>query len=106
MRDKNIFEWAFIIILLLGIISAFILDSLFLQMVTIFIFGMMASTIQQMKKTDLNFAYVILIIGFIIGYLIATKSGHRFVILLVFGVGIFTGVFAKNWLRKKLKTII
>ena len=49
--------------------------------------------------------YVDYIIGFMIGYLIATKSGYRFFMIIVFLAGILVGYFSKGWTKKFLESI-
>ena len=100
MNINYLFEIVFMMLLVLGVISSFLLDNLFLHAITIFLFGVISSTLQRLKKFELNFPYVLLIVGFVLGYLIATKSGFRFFILIIFVLGLFAGVFLKRWIKK------
>ncbi|MBC8500441.1 MAG: hypothetical protein H8D38_01635 [DPANN group archaeon] len=104
MGITYIFEVTFLILLVLGVIFSLVLDNLFLQSVTIFIFGIISATLQELKRAELNFPYILLIVGFVLGYLLATKPGYKFLILIIFFLGLIAGVFFKRWIRKYIET--
>jgi len=104
MTIAYVFEIAFLVFLGLGIIFSFILENLFLQGITIFLFGVIAATLQKLRKTDLNFPYIMIIIGFVLGYVLASRSGHRFLLLVLFFLGIFAGMLLKKVIKKHVES--
>ncbi|MFH1771074.1 MAG: hypothetical protein ABH828_05985 [archaeon] len=101
MIQAYIFELAFVVFLVLGIIFTLILNSVVLQGIVIFLFGVISATLQRLRKTDLNFPYVIIVAAFVIGFLIAAGSGHRFLLFILFILGLFGGSFLKKIIRKE-----
>jgi len=99
MWFANIFEIACLVFLILGLILSFLIDSLFFKAIIILIFGMIVSTMYEYKK-GLNFPYYFIIMGFLLGYLIATESGHRLFIFFLFIMGVFFGQVAKKLIKK------
>lgn len=99
-----IFEIAFLVFLALGIIFSFLLNNLILHSITIFIFGVIAATFQKFRKTDLNFPYVFLIVGFVLGYILATTTGSRFMIIILFFLGVIFGLALKKIIKKYVET--
>lgn len=97
-----VFEYSFIGILVLGLIFSFVLDNLFTKILTIILFGILVANFKEFNKADLNFPYVLLVIGFLIGYMLAVKSGQRIVIVIFFFVGLIVGKFLKKYLIEYL----
>jgi len=96
------FEAGFIIFLVFGVIISFVLNNVILQGTTIFVFGIFATTARHLKKRDTGFPYWLLIIGFLLGYLVATKTGFRLFFLILFIVGAICGkIIKKHFLTKK-----
>ncbi|MBC8494682.1 hypothetical protein H8D36_00850 [archaeon] len=102
MGLENIFEIALLVFLVLGVIFSLILNNLVLQCLAIFVFGILVVVVSGIKRLELNFPYVFVVIGFILGYLISSTPGHRWLVLVIFLVGIVVGLI----LRKVLKTHI
>ena len=103
MALEYVFEIAFIVFLVLGVLFSFVLQNTFLQSLTILVFGMLAATFQRLRKADLNFPYVLIVIGFVVGYLIATKS-NRFFIFILFLIGIFLGLTLEKLIKNKIES--
>jgi hypothetical protein len=99
---KNLYEYIFLLILVVGIIFSLVLDTLLMQIIVIFLFGILAATAQQVKKEEFNFPYILLIIGFVLGYLLAIKSNHRLLIIIFFITGIFAGKFCRKFIAKHI----
>lgn len=72
-----------------------------LQGVVIFLFGVISATFQKFRKTDLNFPYVFIVAGFVLGYIIAI-GGHRFLMFFLFILGLIAGLSLKKIIRKQL----
>lgn len=102
MTLTYVFELAFIVFLVLGIIFTFILTNPVLQGAVIFLFGMLSATLQKLRKTDLNFPYVIIVAAFVIGYIIAVGAGRRFLMFFLFVLGLIGGLSLKKIIRKQL----
>ena len=101
MVQAYIFELAFVVFLVLGIIFTLILHNPVSQAVVIFIYGIISATLQRLRKTDLNFPYVLIVAAFVIGFLIAAKSGYKLLMLIIFVFGLFAGHLLKKVVRKQ-----
>lgn len=93
-----LFEAGFLFFLILGVILAISINSAVLHAIIILIFGILAATESNLRKTDLNFPYVLIIVGFILGYLIASK-GNKFFLIILFILGIIAGIYIKKWIK-------
>lgn len=100
MNLENFFETFFIIFLILGIILSLAFNNFILHAIIILFFGIIVASLHKLKKAELNFPYVFLAVGFLLGYLISTKSGYRFWIIFIFFIGIIIGLASRKFVAK------
>lgn len=104
MAMTYIFEVAFITLLILGVIFSMILNNIILQGITILIFGMMTSTLYKFRVAGLNYPFILLVIGFVLGYVLATKEGYKLILLILFLLGVIMGLIVKKLIKKYIET--
>ncbi|NQU98380.1 hypothetical protein HQ533_02850 [Candidatus Woesearchaeota archaeon] len=104
MGMKYVFETTFLVFLVLGVILSFAFNNFVLHAIIIFLFGVIVSATHALRKADLNYPYVLLVVGFLLGYLIATKSGKKSWILILFFLGIVAGLIIKKLLERYSET--
>jgi len=90
-------EFFFFILMVIGIVVAISVPSA----IVIFISGIMAGRILYWRKSALKFAYIMVIVGFLIGYIIGSFYGSRKIIFILFVIGVFLGhyLYSKKILR-------
>ncbi|MAG73138.1 hypothetical protein CL620_02400 [archaeon] len=90
-------EWveAFtVILLLIGFIIAIALKNPFLSYVLIFLAGMLAARGYYLRrKNEPILPFVLLILGFLLGYILGAFSGNRMLTFLFFAVGFFVSYY-------------
>jgi len=84
---RNWMEIFFVIILVIGIIAAIIVPSNFVSYLTITVSGIAAGKIIYDRKNKVRFPYILIITGFIIGYVMGTYNASRQLILILFVLG-------------------
>ena len=85
---KNWVESFFIIVLLIGFLIAITIKSTFLNYIIIFFAGLVAGRVLAMRvKKQPMFAYVLIMIGFLLGYLIGSFEINKKLIALWFIIG-------------------
>ena len=100
-------DWAqffFFVLMIAGIIIALAAPSAVISYMVIFISGMMAGRVMYWRQKRFHFAYYIVMVGFLIGYLIGTYYGSRKVIVILFALGAFLSyyLYDKKLLRDTL----
>ncbi len=89
----NMFEIAFVVFLILGILFSLLLSNTSFQLIALFIFGIISSTTHKFNRAGLNFPYIFLILGFLLGYMLI--AGLKFIIFFIFLLGILSGQIIK-----------
>lgn len=94
-------EFFFFILMVIGIVVAISVPSAVIGYIVIFISGIMAGRILYWRKSALKFAYIMVIVGFLIGYIIGSFYGSRKIIFILFVIGVFLGhyLYSKKILR-------
>ena len=80
-------EITFIILIVAGFILAALIDSPIITYAVAFICGLIFGKLIYHKKEDTMFPYIMLAIGFIIGYLIGTRTGSHLAVAAAFVLG-------------------
>ena len=98
---KNWAEFFFFVLMVIGIIIASFAHSAVISYIVIFLSGMFAGRIIYFRKKKLKAAYYIIIIGYLIGFLLAVKYGSREFIVILFVIGALLSyyLFDKGVLR-------
>ena len=84
---RNWMEVFFVIVMLIGIIISVIIPSNFISYLTITLSGVAAGKIIFDRKNKVRFPYILIISGFIIGYVIGAYNASRQLILILFVLG-------------------
>lgn len=90
-------SWAevwFFILIVIGFIISITLDSTVMVYFTILLCGAMAGRLMFSRHRKLQFAYYLIIIGFLIGYLIGSRFGDRRVMIVLFLLGSVLSYYA------------
>lgn len=100
--SKNFSEdWAetvSIILLLVGFLAALLINSPPLHYIIIFLAGFLSGRLYFIKKpTQPIFPFVLIIIGFLLGYMLGATNADRYTILVLF----LMGTFLSYYLHKK-----
>ncbi|MBI2108264.1 hypothetical protein HYT54_04000 [Candidatus Woesearchaeota archaeon] len=97
---ENWMEIFFILIMLLGIVMAVVVRSNIVSYMTITAAGVAAGKIIFERKNKVRFPYILIIIGFIIGYVIGAYDASRQLVLLLFVASslITYNVLEKGWI--------
>ena len=96
---KNWMEIFFVIVMLLGIIIAIVVPSNFISYLTITSAGVAAGKVIYDRKNKVRFPYILIIIGFILGYLIGAYDASRQLILILF---VLSALVSYHILEKEL----
>ena len=93
LRDRmvmNVSNWAeivFFILLVIGFLFSLAAPSAVLSYLIIFTAGMMAGRLIYYRKESMVFPYVLIIVGFFLGYLIGSRYGNWLVLTILFVLG-------------------
>ena len=88
---KNWFESFFLILIIVGIVIALSAPSAAISYVIIFLSGIFAGRLIYERKHKMKFPYIMIIAGFVIGYLIGVYYGSRMVVVALFVIGAILG---------------
>ncbi|MEK6984305.1 MAG: hypothetical protein AABX33_07060 [Nanoarchaeota archaeon] len=80
-------EFFFFIVMILGIITALSAPSAFISYIIIFLAGMIAGRLIYERKRKIKLPYIMIIAGFLIGYLIGVYYGNVWIIIILFIIG-------------------
>ena len=84
---KNWFESFFLALIVVGIAVALSAPSAAISYAVIFLSGIFAGRLIYERKHKMKFPYVMIIAGFVIGYLIGVYYGSRMVVIALFAIG-------------------
>jgi len=98
---RNWAEIIFLILLIVGFLLSLAAPSAVLSYLMIFLVGMMAGRLIYYRKKSMVFPYVLIIIGFFIGYLIGSRYGNWLVITILFVLGSILDYYLheQGWLK-------
>ncbi len=98
---KNYMEFFFIVLMVLGIVIALAAPNAFISYLIIFMAGFFAGKVMFERKTNIRFPYVVIFIGFLIGYLLGVYYGSRLAVGAMFLLGALVGykVYQKGLIR-------
>ena len=96
---KNWAEFVFFVIMVIGFAVSIWASSYsaVISYIVVFLSGMIGGRLLYERKNRLTFPYIVIVIGFIIGYLLGSYYGSKKVIVILFGLGILFSYY----LRKK-----
>ncbi|MBW2991619.1 hypothetical protein KY345_00190 [Candidatus Woesearchaeota archaeon] len=77
-------EYFMILLMVIGFLVAITLDSMWLNIVVIFIAGLMAGRLLYGREKKHKFTHYLIVIGFLIGYLLGSYSFNKKMIAAVF----------------------
>ena len=84
---KNWMEFWFLIVVIAGVFIAFLVQSAVISYFIIFVSGIFAGRLFYERKGKLLLPYIIIITGFVIGFLIGANYGNRHIIIILFVIG-------------------
>ena len=90
---KNYMEFFFIILIAAGLLLALLVPSAVISYVLIFLSGLAAGRLIYERKNKMMLPYLVIIAGFLIGYLIGMKYGDRTVVIESFLIGAVLGYY-------------
>lgn len=98
---KNWAEWWFFVLLIIGFIIALFAPSAVVSYMVIFVCGLIAGRMVYERKNKGIFPYLMIIVGFLIGYLLGAFRGEREImsVLFVLGALISYYIYDKGLLR-------
>ena len=85
--QKNWPEILFLVLLIVGVVFSLAAPSAVLSYLIVFCAGMMGGRLIYLNKTDMIFPYVLILVGFLIGYLIGARYGSWLVTVVLFMLG-------------------
>lgn len=84
---KNWMEFFFFVLMVVGVIIALAATSAVISYIIIFLSGMFAGRLIYERRDKIQFPYLMIIAGFVVGYLIGVWYGNRIVVIVLFVVG-------------------
>lgn len=85
--DKNWMEFFFLALMIVGILIALASPSLYISYFIALLSGMFAGRLIYERKNKMQFPYIIIIAGFVIGYLIGIYYGSGRIAIALFVIG-------------------
>ena len=92
-------EFFFVVLMILGIVVALSSPSAVISYFIIFLVGMFAGRLIYIRKNNIKLPYLLIIAGFVIGYLIGTYYGNRRLMIILFVIG---SIFSYKLYDKKI----
>ena len=98
---KNYMEFFFIVLMVLGIAIALLAPNLFTSCLIIFMAGFFAGKVMYERKTNIRFPYVVIFLGFLIGFLLGAYYTSKVAMGLIFLIGAVLGykLYEKGLIR-------
>ena len=84
---KDWMEFFFIGLMVVGVLVALLSPSAVISYMISFIAGFFAGRLIYERKTKIQFPYLMVIAGFVIGYVIGVYYGSRKIVILLFVIG-------------------
>ena len=84
---KNWMEFFFVVLMIIGVLIALAAPSAVISYIIIFLSGMFAGRVIYERKDRIQFPYLMIIVGFVIGYLAGVYYGSRRIVIILFVVG-------------------
>src|SRR3989338_8742898 len=84
---KNWLEIWFFVLMVVGVLIALSAPSAAISYLVIFLSGMLAGRLLHERKDKMQFPYLMIIVGFVVGYLIGVYYGSRRVSIVLFIIG-------------------
>lgn len=84
---KNWMEFFALVLMIIGLVLALLAPSATVSYILIFISGIFAGRLVYERKHKMIFPYLMVIAGFVVGYLIGIYYGNRFVAIILFLIG-------------------
>ena len=85
---KNWMEFFFLVLMVIGILVALTAPSAVISYIIIFLAGMFAGRLLYEKRNKVQFPYLMIVAGFVIGYLLGVYYGSRRVVIVLFVIGV------------------
>ena len=84
---KDWMEFFFFALMIIGVLVALLSPSAVISYLISFLAGFFAGRLVYERKNKIQFPYLMVITGFIIGYIIGVYYGSRSVVILLFVIG-------------------
>ena len=84
---KNWMEFFFFVIMILGVFIALSAPSAAVSYAIIFVSGLFAGRLIYERKNKIKFPYIMIVLGFALGYLIGVYYGSRKISIILFVIG-------------------
>ena len=98
---KNWMEFFFFVLMIIGILIALLVPSAVISYIVIFLSGIFAGRLIYERKDKIQFPYLMIIAGFVIGYLLGVYYGSRKIVIALFVIGTILSyiLYDKNILK-------
>jgi hypothetical protein len=98
---KNYMEFFFLVLMVLGIVISLLAQNPFIRLTIIFMAGFFAGKVMYERKTNIRFPYVVIFIGFLIGFLLGAYYSSKILIGFFFILGAVVGykLYEKGLIR-------
>lgn len=98
---RNWTEVIFFVLLIIGFLFSLAAPSAVLSYLIIFFAGMSGGRLIYSRKKSMVFPYVLIIIGFLVGYLIGARYGDWLVITILFVLGSILSYYLheQGWIK-------
>lgn len=84
---KNWMEFFFLVLMIIGVLIALAAPSAIISYAIIFLTGIFAGRLIYERKNKMQFPYLMIIAGFVVGYLIGAYYGSKSMIIALFVIG-------------------
>lgn len=94
---RRLIEWFAAGLMIIGVLIAVIVPSAVISYIIMLLFGIFTGRIMVKIHHKEHMPYILMLGGFVIGYLLGVYYGSRLIVLVSFIVGVYIG----NYLYKK-----
>ena len=94
-------EYAFLALLIIGFILAASSGSAVISYVIIGFVGFLSSSSLYHRKKGFKFPTIVILLGFLIGYILGSFYGNRKIIIVLFALGYLLGYYChhRGWIK-------
>ena len=85
--QKNWMEFFFLVVMVMGLLFALVAPSAVISYSIAFASGIFAGRLIYERKHKIQFPYIVIMVGFAIGYIIGAYYGSRWIVVISFVAG-------------------
>lgn len=87
---KNWMEFFFFVLMVIGVVISLLAPNAMINYLIAFFSGMFAGRIVYQRKGKVKFPYLLILLGFLLGYLVGAYYGSRLITTAMFVAGAIT----------------